>query len=237
MGGVRAPVLSAVAAAVLVVAGCGGVEREGAAPDPSPAEGTTLLLFHPGGFVRNDGDPMTKAVEAATAQGFAPVVVDYPSADPAAALEAARAAADEHGGARPVFAYGESAGGTLAGRIAQDGLVDRAALHSPVADVERFADQSYPEEEWEEAFLGTEAEQRRVSLTGRDSEVPILALIAADDEFIPRASIREWAGADGDVEVRVVPGTHLGESGEYDANLRAAMRWLGREARGLGAGG
>jgi acetyl esterase/lipase len=201
-----------------------------AAPQPAAAGGRpVLLMFHAGGFVFDTPDMLEKAVPAARQRGFRAIRVTYTEADPAAALDDARKAAERFRGRR-VYAYGESAGGSLAARLAQLGLVRSAATYSPVADVSVFAEGIYTDEEQEEGFLGTEAEQRRVSPTGKDSQRPILALAAAGESPPLKRAITHWARSDTDVIRRVVPGDHLGTDGEYEANMDRGLDWIAAQA-------
>jgi acetyl esterase/lipase len=142
-------------------------------------------MFHAGGFVLGTSQLLADSAEIARNIGFKPVLVEYTKADPARALQDARKAAKTNSkGRRDVVTYGESAGGTLSARLAQAGLVEAATTYSPIADVQKFADRLFNGDEvTEQAFLGTEAEQARVSPRGRDSKAPILALLASEESL------------------------------------------------------
>lgn len=193
------------------------VAATAAAPADGAAGRPIVVMFHAGGFAT--GGPQLldrRAVPIARRQGFKAVNVAYPLGDPHAALRAARLEARKYRKRRPVCAYGESAGGTLAARLAQGKLgVDASAAYSPIADLTTF-------------LGGVWGGFVRTQVKGRRTRAPILAMMAADDEPGFTREIRRWARSDHEVRLRRVPGEHLGRGGEYGSNVRRAMRWLAR---------
>jgi hypothetical protein len=189
-----------------------------------------LLLFHAGGFIFDDPDHMAQASAIAADLGFRPVVVAYPSYDLRGAITAAKVAARDERGSGPLYAYGDSAGGTLAALLAEADLVDAAATYSPVANVNRFAQQFDPPSYYEGVIGADRALLLRASPGLHDSDLPILAMVADADERYIRDPIRKWIGRDPDVRRWQVAGTHIGDSDPmtYARNAAGAMRWLGR---------
>jgi hypothetical protein len=92
------------------------------------------LLFHAGGFCWGDGQQMRQAAAYAKPR-FQPDKVDYPLCKPDLGAETRYAVAEiKRFPHRKVYAYGESAGGSIAARLAELGLVEAAAVQAPVAD-------------------------------------------------------------------------------------------------------
>jgi acetyl esterase/lipase len=199
---------------------------------PGPAPKPTVLLLHGGGFIFDDPLQMPVASGIARELGFQPIFVDYPNFDlrgaVAAASDAARDAAQRGGS---LYAYGDSAGGTLAALLAESNLVDAAATYSPVANMRRFA-QSFENPDYYMALIGAERKLLlRASPGLHDSDRPILALAATGDEAYFRAAIGKWARRDPEIERRLVAGPHAGAPREdiYARNARLALRWLARQ--------
>ena len=102
-----------------------------------------MLLFHGGGWILFSGAPMASEEEAARMQGFETINVDYVLGDvPTAFTQAVQLAKQLKKRGRRVYAYGESAGGTMAAFLAQRGLADSAAVHSPVSSIPDFINQT-----------------------------------------------------------------------------------------------
>jgi acetyl esterase/lipase len=167
-----------------------------------------VLTFHAGGFLLGSPELVQPAVDHAERKGAKVVNVRYTLGDPNRALKEAASLAKRFP-KRRTFAYGESAGGALVGRLAQKGLVKRAATYSPLADVTTFAN-------------GLFADAGRVKLIGRRSRAPILAMVAEQEDPAYARDIRKWARSDRKVKLREIPGQHLGD----EASMRGAVRWL-----------
>lgn len=192
-------------------------------------ERPAIVMFHAGGYVFGTPSLLMEAADAARQHGLDPVPVRYTLGDPAKALRDAKAAARRAGrGGRIVFAYGESAGGGLAARVAQLGLAERAATLSPLANLDGFADLSVPQPRPQHRAFGSEAAQHRLSPTNFLSPVPIQALIGIDETPSPFTDwIERWARKDDAVRMQLVPGGHIA-SGHYEAAVQKALQFLTR---------
>jgi acetyl esterase/lipase len=108
-----------------------------AAADGAPAKVRSkppiLLMFHAGGFIFNCTTPcLAWAEDVAENHGFKARDIEYPLGSVPSAMAAAVDAVPPR---RRVFAYGESAGGLLAARLAQTGRVEAAAVQPPVSNL------------------------------------------------------------------------------------------------------
>lgn len=208
---------------VLLGAGCGQGQGDASTGNvrASGEAKPVLLLFHGGGFLFGSSELMAEEARLARRYGFEAVAVTYPLNDPEAALRVARKQAQKYPRAREVYAYGESAGGALAGRLAQARRlgVDGAALYSPLVDTTTFQD-------------GLFADAERLPLWGRSVRGPTLALVAEQEDPPYARDIRRWARSDRRVRLSEVPGDHLGSGGEHAANAQRAIEFLDRKAQG-----
>ena len=190
------------------------------------AQSPTLLVFHPGGFIFGDTEQMHRAVTIATEMGFNVDNVDYPLEDLNGAVAAAEQAASQY---EDVYAYGESAGGTLAALLAQRGLVKAAAAYSPVANLKVFGKRLNLDPPYADLVHATQVDLRRASPIHFDSALPILALTPKHDARWMNRNTQSWAAADPEVDALTVPGGHLGDPDDpsvYDANAGLLMRFL-----------
>jgi hypothetical protein len=96
-----------------------------------------VLLFHAGGWVFGDGSAIDALNPAFRQAGFKPVAVDYTLGSLPSSFADAESAAKRFRH-RETYAYGESAGGTLAGWLAGRHLVDAAATNSAVVNIQAF---------------------------------------------------------------------------------------------------
>jgi hypothetical protein len=187
-------------------------------------------MLPPGGWVfRENG--MDAAAAAARARGFEPRLVDYPLFDVPGSFATAVAAARQAGKHdRAVYAYGESAGGTLAGLLAEKGYVRAAAVQSPVSNLP--------------TYLGLLAQGSSLAfvqqllkldpLTAKQfspdkqprSKSPIYAETPTQDQLSP--STNTWAQKDPNVQAHPVPGVHLDPIQE-GARLVPMMNFLDRQ--------
>jgi hypothetical protein len=195
------------------------------------AKKPVLLMFPAGGFTAACIDPcLQQAQLAASSFGFVPRVIEYPLEDIPAAMQAATDAIPR---SRSTFAYGESAGGLLAARLAETGRVGAAALHSPVTDLPYFISvSSYLAGRDEGAVFGVPglADQLAYSPDANRTLNPIFALAAADDWLTPWTV--SWAQAKKRVRATVVPGDHLDTTGVlYPGRLELLLGWLACRAR------
>ncbi|HEY8002367.1 MAG: alpha/beta hydrolase [Vicinamibacteria bacterium] len=199
-------------------------------PEPARARAPVVLMLHAGGFIFDDPNKLATATQIATGLGFETVYVEYPLYDLRGAVMAAQSAAQRlRAEGRHVYAYGESAGGTLAALLAERHLVSAAALYSPVANLRRFASELDDPETYTRLIGADRALLLRDSPGVHDSDRPILALRPrGDDAFMTEATIR-WDARDPEVESVAVAGNHLGYPGApriYPRNVTTAMRWL-----------
>jgi pimeloyl-ACP methyl ester carboxylesterase len=194
-----------------------------------------LLLIHGGSFLYEDPtfEPLTRA--AARAAGFTPHYLRYPLGDMPAAFQAARAEAIRlramYGSA--VYAYGSSAGGTLAALLAGDGLVSAAVAKAPPTDLLGW--------EWPLSVYGPDyyeriglnpAARRRLSPLRRPARSPLLLVHGRRDRIVPVAMSRAFAAKFERVHLWVVGGGHHTERARPEL-LTRAFEWLARVAAAL----
>jgi acetyl esterase/lipase len=183
------------------------------------------LLFHGGGFVAGEAS-IPDAETAARAQGFKPVTVDYELGNLRQAWGATKRAADSYGPKRQVVAYGESAGGALAARLAQKAQVSAATAYMPPTDLSNVAN---PTLTAMIQSLGASPEMiRRMSVARHRTRNPVLAQIARDDVLIDPAQTQAWAESDPRVRAQMVAGTHIYPPmpEQRAAQVQSAMSYL-----------
>lgn len=191
-----------------------------------------LLLIHGGSFLYEDPtfEPLTRA--AARAAGFVPHYLSYPLGDMPAAFQAARAEAirlrTAYGGA--VYAYGSSAGGTLAALLAGDGLVSAAVAKAPPSNLLdwRWPLGVYGPDYYRQIGLSPEA-RRRLSPLRRPARRPLLILHGRFDGVVPVAQSIAFAAKFKQVHLWVVAGGHHTERARPQLLVRA-FEWLDRVA-------
>lgn len=194
-----------------------------------------LLLIHGGSFLYEDPtfEPLTRA--AARAAGFVPHYLHYPLGDMPAALEAARAEAislrTAYGSA--VYAYGSSAGGTLAALLAGEGLVSAAVAKAPPTDLLgwEWPLGTYGSDYYEQIGL-TPAARRRLSPLRRPARSPLLVVQGRRDQVVPVAMSEAFAAKFRRVHLWVVRGGHHTERARPEL-LARAFEWLARVATTL----
>jgi hypothetical protein len=160
---------------------------------------------------------MMDAAAAYARPNFQPVEVDYPLCRLAKALKYSTKEAERFPN-RTVYAYGESAGGSLAARLGEMGLVKAAAVQDPVADVPKFI-RPY-RQYWYSGWYG---EARWISPNLHPSKGPIRAWIARDDPLAPDSW--KWARADSRVAGKAIPGKHLQQPYKGEA-MHSAIDYL-----------
>lgn len=191
----------------------------------SPAQAKpVVLMFHGGGFVEGRAS-IPDAERAARQAGFRPVEIDYTLGHlPSAVRDARRAAKRRNGRA---FAYGESAGGTLAALVAQAGLVRRAVAFMPAVDlVGTFANPLMAD--YADRLNATPDQLHRWSPIHRRTRNPILAQIAVDDLLVDPAVSLGWAERARRVRAQQVPGNHIYPPNQADRlrQLQTGFAWL-----------
>ncbi len=237
--GLAAILLAAVAALALAAPATaansqGGLGGDSGGVKPPPGPKPQLLLFHGGSFLFEDPQFRPTTDEPAIAAGFVPHYVDYPLGDVPAALLAARAAAKEireKVGVENVFAYGSSAGGTLAALLSGEGLVSAAVAKAPVSDLVSW--------EWPLTAYGPEYEEEvgldlaaryRLSPLRRPAKSPLLVVQGRGDQVVPPAMNVAFAAKFDRVHLLPVPGGHTTDKARPFV-VKDSMRWLARTAR------
>jgi acetyl esterase/lipase len=188
-----------------------------------------LLLFHGGSFLFEDPsfEPLTRPlVEAA---GFVPHYVDYPLGDLPAAVLRARAEAARlraHFGRDGVFAYGSSAGGTLAALLSGEGLVAAAVAKAPVSDLVEWTWPlaTYGDDYYEQVGLTPEA-RYRLSPLRRPERRPLLLLQGNVDAVVPLTMSEVFAAKFRQVDLWVMEGGHRVERLRPQV-VERALSWL-----------
>jgi acetyl esterase/lipase len=199
--------------------------------EPADAVGPKpqLLLFHGGSFLFEDPsfEPLTRSLVEAS--GFVPHYVDYPLGDLPAAVLAARAEAARlraRFGIDDVFAYGSSAGGTLAALLSGDGLVAAAVAKAPVSDLVGWA---WPlgtyGEDYDEQIALTEQAGYRLSPLRRPQQRPLLLLQGRVDSVVPLAMSEVYAAKFRQVGIWVIAGGHRAERSRPQV-VERALAWL-----------
>jgi pimeloyl-ACP methyl ester carboxylesterase len=202
---------------------------EGQKPGPKPQ----LILIHGGSFLFTDPffRPLTRP--DALAAGFQPHYLSYPLGDLPAAVTAAREEARrlrEKVGFDHVYAYGASAGGTLAAILAGEADVAAAVAKAPVSDLAtwewplgRYGPDYY------ENILATPGAQLRFSPVNRAEEQPLLVIQGREDGVVPPAMNEAFAAKFARVHLWLVPGGHTTER-VRPWIVTGAMRWLAQRA-------
>jgi acetyl esterase/lipase len=198
-----------------------------------PGQRPQLLLIHGGSFLYEDPEfePLTRA--AALAAGFVPHYVTYPLANLPEAVERVRTEARrlrEKFGLDRVYAYGASAGGTLAALLSGDLLVSAAVAKAPVSDLLTWTWPlgRYGANYWE--TLGVDqADRERLSPIRRPQLAPLLLIQGRADQVVPPSMNEAFAAAYRRVSLWMVAGGHHTERARPFLVTRA-MEWLAKIA-------
>lgn len=200
---------------------------------PAGSAAPQLILIHGGSFLYEDPTFESLTRRRALRAGFTPHYLRYPPGDVPGAFQAARAEAvrlrARYGNA--VYAYGSSAGGTLAALLAGDGLVSAAAAKAPVSDLLdwEWPLRAYGPDYFERIGLAAAAARRRLSPLRRPARQPLLILQGRRDRVVPVAMNREYAAKFKRVYLRVVQGGHHTERTRPEL-LSRTFDWLARVA-------
>jgi acetyl esterase/lipase len=198
-----------------------------------PGQRPQLLLIHGGSFLFEDPEfePLTRA--AALAAGFVPHYVIYPLDNLPAAVEKVRAEARrlrQKFGVDRVYAYGASAGGTLAALLSGDLLVSAAVAKAPVSD---FVTWTWPLGKYGPDYyekLGVDtADLERLSPIRRPQLAPLLLIQGRADQVVPPSMNEAFAAVYRRVSLWLVAGGHLTERARPFLVTRA-MEWLAKIA-------
>ena len=208
-----------------------------AGPASNPAAqgrtGPQLILIHGGSFLYEDPSFESLTRLRAIRAGFTPHYLRYPLGDMPGAFHAAREEAvrlkARYGSA--VYAYGSSAGGTLAALLAGEGLVSAAAAKAPVSDLLewQWPLTAYGPDYFERIGLGAPAARRRLSPLRRPARRPLLILQGRQDQVVPPAMNRAYSRKFKRVYLWEVQGGHHTER-LRPRLLTKAFDWLARVA-------
>ncbi len=199
-----------------------------------------LLLIHGGSFLYADPSFQARTEAPAIAAGFVPHYLSYPLDDlPGAVLAAREEAARLRArfGRDGVYAFGSSAGGTLAELLAGDGLVSAAVAKAAPSDLVGW--------EWPLSTFGPDyfeqiradpATRLRLSPIHRPMTRPLLVVQGRADRVVPLAMTEAFASRFRQVTLWVVPGGHTTDRVRPWVTQRA-MRWLARTAEQAAVGG
>lgn len=204
--------------------------------EPSKPLAAHLLVIHGGSFLYDDLSFEALTRGPAEAAGFVPHYLSYPLGDLPAAVRAARSEARRLGERfrGRLYAYGTSAGGTLAAILAGDGLVRAAVAKAPVSDLVGW--------EWPltaygpdfyEAIGADETARRRLSPLRRPARRPLLVLQGRADAVVPAAMNEEFAAKFARVHLWLAAGGHATER-LRPRLLEGAFAWLAARAEGPG---
>jgi len=198
-----------------------------------PGQRPQLLLIHGGSFLFEDPEFESLTRDAALAAGFVPHYVTYPLDNLPAAVERVRGEARrlrEKFGLDRVYAYGASAGGTLAALLSGDELVSAAVAKAPVSDLVTWTWPltQYGESYWESLGVG-QAARERLSPIRRPQLAPLLLIQGRADNVVPPSMNEAFAAAYPRVKLWLVAGGHLTERVRPFLVTRA-MEWLARIA-------
>jgi pimeloyl-ACP methyl ester carboxylesterase len=219
------PAVFAVVAAASWPASAGAQVEPATPPGPPPQ----LLLFHGGSFLYEDPSFEEATEPLVEAAGFVPHYVDYPLGDLPAALTRARAEAARlraRFGAEDVYAYGSSAGGTLAALLAGEGLVAAAVAKAPPSDLVEWTWplSTYGADYYERIGLSEEA-RYRLSPLRRPERKPLLLLQGRSDAVVPAAMSEAFAARFPQVRLWLLAGGHRAERSRPQVVIRA-LGWL-----------
>ncbi|MBA3866232.1 MAG: prolyl oligopeptidase family serine peptidase [Solirubrobacterales bacterium] len=200
---------------------------------PPPGPKPQLILFHGGSFLFEDPFFRPSTEPRAIASGFVPHYVTYPLGDMPAAVLAARAAAKTlraKVGLGRVYAYGASAGGTLAALLSGDGLVSAAVAKAPVSDLVgwEWPLGAYGAGYYEQVGLSLSA-RYRLSPIRRPQRSPLLIYQGRADRVVPPSMNEAFAAKFPRVYLWSVPGGHTTERARPYL-IGKAMHWLERTA-------
>lgn len=199
-----------------------------------------LILLHGGSFLFDDDEFEASTREAALRAGFIPHYTTYPLGDMPAAVLAVRAEArrlrEKLGGVEMVYAYGSSAGGTLAALLAGDGLVGGAVAKAPVSNLVSW--------EWPLTQYGPKYYERvqldlsdrfRLSPLRRAAREPLLLIHGIDDQVVPVSQSEAFANKFRRVYLWEVLGGHHAERSQPEV-LQDSLVWLAETAEAQAQG-
>lgn len=190
-----------------------------------------LLVYVPGGGFRERYDASPWVRRVAERRGFEFRAPDYPLSNPLGAYRRIRrvvAKAQRNG--RDVYLYGESAGGTIAARLAEQGFGRAAAVNAPPSNLMRWKMPDAPNY-WGEMRNGGPSTRRFLSPALHRSQSPILVQQSMTDSVVPGRMNARWARRDPKVRLRRYRGNHVAgtDLNAYLQNIRVALNYLDRQ--------
>jgi fermentation-respiration switch protein FrsA (DUF1100 family) len=135
-----------------------------------------------------------------------------------------------------VYAYGSSAGGTLAALLSGDGLVGGAAAKAPVSNLVswEWPIGAYGPLYWDRVQLGL-PDRYRLSPLRRPVKEPLLVVHGIDDQVVPISQSVEYANKFRKVHLWEVLGGHHAERSQPEV-LQRTLIWLAEIAEAQAQG-
>lgn len=195
--------------------------------DALAQERATVLVFHGGGFLAGNTGLTEPLAERFRERGFRVENVAYPLGDVEAGQRTARRAARRaRSKSGPVFAVGESVGGTFAAHLASARLVDGAVMAAAPTDLLRWNPEvpGFPDY-WGELRLTPDARWRLSPYRTAGRSVPTLVFHSRADTAVPYVQSVRYARRTGG-SLRRLRGDHL----QDPSWKRVAVRWVVRRA-------
>ncbi len=194
---------------------------------PGTAQANPVVLtLHGGGYVLGSTDGMKVTNASFEALGYKAVSIDYTRGNIGAGWGDVKAAAQSYGPRRHVFAFGTSAGGGYAAKLAERGMVNAAFGSSPLVDLTG---------KWAASgvyFRCTTGHcQRRFSPALRSPMSPYRALVPLEDSVVDPADAIGWAAREMNVTATTYDGEHCSPtSAGYSRDVGDASDWFERKA-------
>ena len=197
------------------------------AKDRPPPKKPVMLLIHGGGFSSGSPADMKPAAERARKQGFRPVKVEYTLGNLAQATKDVKKVAKTYKRkGRDVYAFGNSAGGSLAAMLTRRKLAKASVANSAPVDLPKW----FSEHPTAHALAGSPSQRamRKASPALHRNKGKVLNLGSDDDPVVDPTPAQEWAEQSPGVSYRPVEGGHQWSN---PAVYRIGMRYLAKRAR------
>lgn len=193
-----------------------------------------LILIGGGGFTRNDPAFEKQIVPEAIAHGFVPHYVRYRLNDVPGAIQDVRATArylSSRYGPENVFAYGSSAGATLATTLAGEGRVSAAVASSALYDFERWpwVNLYWGQQYFDDVNIDRHAKQK-FSPMHRPLRCPVFSMHGTADPVVSFFQAEDFVATHSRASLKLFFGGH----GLYRSRPRSVdmgMRWLHKVGR------
>ena len=216
----------------------GPIVRQPTRVTPLPPTGQRplrhLILIPGGGFTFHDANFWPTMAPIAISAGFVPHLLDYRLFDLGGAVSDAYEFAENlkrRYGRNNVFAYGSSAGGTLAALLASEGLVSASVASSALYDFRDWPWATYYRgPDYLEAIRADWGARRAYSPVGRRLRCPLLAVHGSWDPVVPVLQAQNYVATHPRARLRLFGGGH-GLYRTRPASINGAMRWLKRTGK------